>query len=68
MNGQCEVKRCLGIDKHVHRCQSSRKRCLSLSGGLDFNFVSICFHKVCMKTVFFCGRGDLKVWVLYDFT
>lgn len=57
MNGWCEVKKCLGINKHAHRCQSSRKRCLSLSGGLQFNFVSICFHKVCMKTIFFLREG-----------
>lgn len=64
-----EVKKCLGINKHAHRCQSSRERCLSLSGGQEFNFVSMCFHKVCMKIKMFLGGGVvLKVWVSYDFT
>lgn len=69
MNGGWEVKKCLGINQHAHRCQSSGERCLSLSGGWEFNFVSICFHKVCMKIkIFFGGGVGLKVWVSYDFT
>lgn len=53
MNGGREVKKYLGINKHAHRCQSSGERCLSLLCGQEFNFVSICFHKVCMKIKIF---------------
>lgn len=61
MNGGWEVKKYLGINKHAHRCQSSGERCLSLSCGQEFNFVSICFHKVFMKIkIFFTGWSRVE--------
>lgn len=37
---------------------------------VDWNLVlfQFVFTKYAWKQIFFCGRGDLKVWVSYDFT